>query len=117
MYFAPMRVSELLTELAAHTAAGSHLIFTFMEKRPGQPLGFRHASPVINAWLRHRQEPFLWGLERDDVAAFARRHGWQLKYLSSSEELRATVLAPHRMENAPLAAGESIASLVKLPVT
>jgi methyltransferase (TIGR00027 family) len=113
MYFAPTRVSALLTEIADHTAAGSHLIFTFMETRPGQPLGFHNASPVINAWLRHRQEPFRWGLERTKVASFARRHGWQLEYLSSTDELRATVLANHRLEHAPLAVGESIALLVK----
>lgn len=109
MYFPPARVAELFRELAAFSAPGSHFAFTFMEARENRPLGFANASPIINAWLRWRGEPFHWGLARNAVNDFLRALGWRLLALSCVEELRTRFLAPRGLANAPLATGESIA--------
>jgi methyltransferase (TIGR00027 family) len=113
MYLAPSRVSELMNELAAFAAPGSYFIFTFMETCPGRPLAFHNAHASVNTWLRARREPFQWGLSRSSVREFALHHGWRLDYLSSPDELRASLLAPHGLRDAPLALGESIALFSK----
>jgi len=109
MYFSPARVSQLLEDLANVAAPGSKIAFTFMEARPGQPLGFHNGRQAVNSWLKARGEPFQWGIPRDPVDEFATRHGWTLTSLSSPEEFRTRLLKPHGLENAPLALGESIA--------
>lgn len=113
MYLAAERVRALLCDLATCSAPGSRLVFTFMETRPGRPLAFHNARRVVNLWLRVRGEPFRWGIARADVAAFAAACGWKLLALSDPAELRASVLAPLGLADAPLALGESIALLVK----
>jgi methyltransferase (TIGR00027 family) len=115
MYLPPQRVSELMLELAAFAAPGSRFAFTFMEERPGAPLGFHNSRRVVDWWLRQRSEPFRWGLARADADAFTARHGWQLAALSSPEELRRRFLAPHGLAAAPLAVGESIALVYRRP--
>jgi hypothetical protein len=57
--------------------------------------------------------PLFWGLARTDVTTFTAQHGWRLDYLSSYDELRATILSAHGMTNTRLAIGESIALLSK----
>jgi methyltransferase (TIGR00027 family) len=109
MYLPPARVADIMLELAAFAAPGSRFAFTFIEERPGTPLGFHHGRRVAGWWLRRRREPFRWGLARTDADAFAARHGWELAALSSPEELRRRFLVPHGLAAAPLAVGESIA--------
>lgn len=114
MYLEPARVASLLGELSAIGAAGSRLAFSFMEAQPGKPIAFHHASPLINAWLRRRGEPFRWSLERPAAGAFAAAHGWRLDSLSSPEEQRRRFLAPCGLGHRPMATGETIAYLCAL---
>ena len=109
MYLSPARVAALFRALAALAAPGSRFAFTFVEARPGRPLAFHHASRGIAWWLGWRVEPFRWGVERDEVGAFVAQHGWQLAALSSPGEMRARLLAPHGLDQQPLAIGESVA--------
>ena len=115
MYLAPERVDALLRELAALAAPESRLVLTFMETRPGRPLAFHNARALVSVWLRVRREPFRWGLARAESATWFEVRGWRLAYLSSPASLRASLLAPLGLENAPLALGESIALLERLP--
>jgi methyltransferase (TIGR00027 family) len=114
MYLEAPRVAAILRELAALSAPGSRFAFTFMEARPGQPLAFANASPIIAWWLRQRGEPFRWGLPREVIAPFLRDLGWELVTLSSPGILRREVLVPRGLADAPLAVGESIV-LAKIP--
>lgn len=116
MYLPPQRVERLVSGLARLAAPGSRLAFTFMEQREGERLAFRHGHPLIDIWLRWRQEPFQWGMPRaqESVEAFAAKHGWRLAFLSSRAGMRREILAPLGLEDQPLAEGESIA-LFTLP--
>jgi methyltransferase (TIGR00027 family) len=109
MYFPVHRVRELMEDLSLIATPGSRFAFTFMEARAGKPLAFHNARPAVNAWLRARQEPFRWGIERSYVASFLAEQGWQLDRLSSPDDLRSRHLAPLGLANARLARGESIA--------
>lgn len=113
MYLPPERVDGFVSELARFAAPGSRFAFTFMEQREGERLAFRHGHPLIDAWLRWRQEPFQWGMPRDRerVETFATAHGWRLAFLSSRAEMRHEILARLGLEDEPLAEGESIALL------
>ncbi len=109
MYLPERRVAALLRELATVGGHGSRCVFSFMETHPGSAVGFFESSPVIKWWLRWRGEPFQWGLFRQDAGSFLSDLGWRLLELSSPEELRRRFLAPHRLEQEPLAVGESVA--------
>ena len=109
MYLPEARVEALLRELAELSAPGSRFAFTFMEARPGRTLAFYNGTRVIDWWLRWRGEAFRWGVARAAVGDFIAQFGWRLASISSPEELRRRFLAPHDLEHAPLAIGESIA--------
>ena len=114
MYLPPERVAAIFDELAALSPPGSRFTFTFMEARPGRPIAFHNSRRVIDWWLRLRGEPFRWALARPEVEGFVAQHGWKLASLSSPEELRRRFLAPHGLDNAPLAIGESVAMTHRL---
>ncbi len=111
MYLTPERVAKLLSALAHATAttADSHLVFTFMERHPTEPLGFRGGHRLVTAWLRWKREPFLWSEGRSTLATFLSDHGWTLEKLSSARELRERFLIAPEHLGQPLAEGESIA--------
>lgn len=111
MYLEPTRVASLLSELSALSAVGSRCAFSFMEAQPGKPLAFHQASPLVDAWLRWRGEPFRWGLARSAAEAFVAAHGWRLDSLSSPEEQRRRFLTPCGLDHRPMATGETIAYL------
>ena len=108
MYLPPERVAALLREISALSAPGSRFAFTFMEARPGHPIGFHNCRRVIDWWLSLRREQMSWALARTDVEAFAFQHGWHLASLSTAEELRRRFLTPLGLGSAPLAIGESV---------
>ena len=109
MYFPEARVESSLRELAAVAAPGSRLALTFMEPRADGTLGFHNGRQLVNVWLKARQEPFRWGLPREEMNAFAARLGWRLTGLSSEDDMRTRYLAPLGLGNAMLARGETIA--------
>jgi methyltransferase (TIGR00027 family) len=109
MYFPLERVNELLSSVSRIAAPESRLVFTFMESRPDHAPGFRGGHRLVDAWLRHRREPFRWNIAREEIPTFLQRHGWRLEHLSSPAELRARFLAAPAFDPLPLAEGESIA--------
>lgn len=115
MYLPPDRAAELVRDIATLAAPGSRFAFTFIEPRAGRPLAFHHGHRAIDWWLRWRGEPFHWGLQCSEVAAFAEEHGWRLLALSTPDELRRRFLVPQGLKHAPLAAGESVALLKREP--
>jgi methyltransferase (TIGR00027 family) len=117
MYFSPQRVRDLIQDLSTIAAPGSRFAFTFMEARAGKPLAFHNARSAVNFWLRARQEPFRWGIDRSQVEPFVAEHGWNLVSLSSPDALRAQYLTPFELADAPLAIGESIAFANKPSLT
>lgn len=109
MYFPPERVAELLASVSRVASSNSRFVFTFMETRHGLAPGFRGGHRLVDAWLRHRREPFLWSTTRTELPQFLARHGWHLEHLSSSAELRSRFLTAPAFDSLPLAEGESIA--------
>jgi methyltransferase (TIGR00027 family) len=109
MYLPIEVVTSLLRELAALSAPGSRLAFSYMEAHEGRPLGFQQSARLSRWWLRWRGESFRSGIAPEQLAGFLRAHGWELATLSSPAETRRRMLAPFGLSEVPLATGESVA--------
>lgn len=106
MYFSEARVREILSDLAREPAA--EIVFTFMEPNANGRATFRGGSPVIDAWLRLRREPFAWALAPRQVRDFLLPLGLQVRALAGARELRDEILAPAGLVTAPLAEGDHL---------
>jgi len=103
MYFPEAVVADLLREAAGISARGSRFAFTFMEPRRDGRIRFRKQTRLVDWWLNWRGEPFVWGLERSDIAQLA--SPWEVDRVLDENDLRA--LDSSRADF-PLAAGELI---------
>jgi methyltransferase (TIGR00027 family) len=68
MYFPGDIVSSLMRMFSSLTAPNSQFAFTFMEKQDDGRIRFESQSKLVDRWLRKREEPFLWGSTRNDLA-------------------------------------------------
>jgi methyltransferase (TIGR00027 family) len=105
MYLEEEKVSNLLRELGE---IGGELIFTFMRKSADGSIQFRNENPLVGWWLGRRQEPFKWGISREDLEGFLA--GSSLKFLefADHETLREVILAPLTIDHHSLARGECL---------
>jgi methyltransferase (TIGR00027 family) len=67
MYLPADIVLSLIRMLNSLSAAGSHFLFTFMEKQGDGRTRFDSQSKLVDWWLRGRGEPFLWGSTRSEL--------------------------------------------------
>lgn len=102
MYLQPDAVRGLLRSLRAALVPGSTLVFTFMgTDGRGRP-SFRRQTALARGWLRLRREPFLWGMEPAEAAAFLEPLGFRLAGVADPSDG-----APPGVESA---AGEHVAA-------
>jgi len=79
-----------------------------MEPQADGRVNFPQASGVVANWLRHRSEPFDWGIRRAELAGFLAELGFVQAELADEEVLRARYLAAPQLSRLPLAVGELI---------
>jgi methyltransferase (TIGR00027 family) len=103
MYFPEKIVMSLLSSTAELSAPNSRFAFTFMQPRPDGRIRFQQQTRLVDWWLRHRGEPFAWGIERSHMAEFVRP--WHVLQIFDDSDLRALDLSSG---NFPLATGELI---------
>lgn len=103
MYFPEAVVANLLNSAAGLSAGGSRFAFTFMEPRRDGKIRFHEQTRVVDAWLSWRGEPFVWGLERSQIAQLAQP--WKVMRVFDENDLRGLDSSPGDF---PLAAGELI---------
>lgn len=108
MYLAPAEVDLLLQTFRGLGGCKSRIAFTFMETRKDGRIGFRRSSPLVDLWLRLRNESFKWGLSREHMAGFLKERGFKLRELVTVETLRGRYLNSARLKKLPLAEGECI---------
>lgn len=105
MYLEEESNRALLRQIA--TRCGK-LIFTFMEMDSEGSIHFRNQSPVVSSWLRHRNEPFLWGITRSNLPGFLEECGFRCMDIIDDLRLRDEILAPIGLGEILLAKGECI---------
>lgn len=108
MYIAPERVEELLGDVACLASRGGKIVWTFMERQKNGSFGFQGEGPLIARWLGLCDEPFLWGIGRDELAGFTGRCGMEVERLADHDTLRENFLAPKNLQSLTLAKGELI---------
>ncbi|MEP4079069.1 SAM-dependent methyltransferase [Haloferula sp.] len=114
MYLPHDRVVSLMKDAATIAGPTGTLVFTFMERDANGSIGFRGENPLIAQWLDARNEPFLWGISRNDLPGFLKANGIHQVELTDHVELRHRHLAPRGLEALPLAQGELICTATPL---
>jgi methyltransferase (TIGR00027 family) len=105
MYLAPPEVDALFAALARQSAPRVRFLFTAMEPDARGRPAFRNSTWFARRWLERKQEPFLWGLARADVAAFLSSRGFSLAELAVETDFRSRYL-PGALSRHSLAEGE-----------
>lgn len=115
MYLPPQRVASLMRDVANCAGPAGSIVFTFMERDARGSIGFRGQNPLVARWLKARSEPFLWGIEREELPGFLRSNGLELAGITDHDQLRREHLLPRGIDQLPLAEGELIATATPLP--
>jgi methyltransferase (TIGR00027 family) len=108
MYLVPAEVDLIFQTFRRLGGLKSRIAFTFMEMRGEGRVGFRRSSPLVDIWLRFRNESFRWGMSRERVAGFLEERGFELREVVAAETLREKYLNSARLKKVPLAEGECI---------
>lgn len=108
MYLTPERVEELLKDVSRLAGEAGKVIWTFMERQENGSLGFQGESPLIPRWLELCNEPFRWGISREELADFTARCGLEVQRLGDHQSLRLEYLISKESQALPLARGELI---------
>jgi len=77
MYFSGNRVKELFRSIHRVSIPGSRIAFTFMEPQSDGRVDFRRPSRSVALWLKQREEPFAWGIRREDLSSFLTGLGYR----------------------------------------
>ena len=109
MYLAPDAVRRLFLTLTELISAPLVCIFTFMNRKNGQ-MQFYSAHPLVNWWLKQKQEEFRWGIEAERLPDFLREFGLTASKLYGRQEFMA-LLGPQLQPI--LADGELVSMAVK----
>lgn len=112
MYLEETKVLKLLTELSAIANHDGGVIFTFMEKAENGSIQFRGEHPAIAWWLKHRQEPFRWGIPREELPAFLLDSNLAFPEVADHDVLRRVILKPLDLAERHLARGECLCSTI-----
>jgi methyltransferase (TIGR00027 family) len=78
MYLGENTVERLFDAVHALSAADVRFVFSHLVRWPGGRAGLRPCSPVVDAWLAWRGEPFTWAIAPQAVPALLQRHRFTL---------------------------------------
>ncbi len=107
MYMDETRVKAILGSMTEKFPT-VRCVFTFMELDRDGRMRFHNSSRAVDAWLRLKKEPFLWGSSRHALMESLAECGFHLDELISHDELHARFLAGNGLGQVPLAQGECI---------
>ena len=108
MYLSEIKVKELMSALKRLSGGKGEFLFSFMEQRAKESLGFRNFSWITKLWLRLMGEPLLWGSDPDNLPDFLlQNHLLELRQFNSAY-MREEYLSRRGLAMLPLAEGESI---------
>jgi len=105
MYLTAGQVDDLFAAIARQPAPRVRFLFTAMEPDSRGRPAFRNSTWLARRWLERKQEPFLWGLSREDAARFLFSRGFSFAELAAETAFRADYL-PSALGRHSLAEGE-----------
>ena len=108
MYLTEERISALLRNAASIAGPDGSLIFTFMNANRETGYGFHNESKLIARWLKKRNEPFLWGMLKDELPAFLENQGLSTLGILDHHDLDREILTPRNLQGITIAQGECL---------
>lgn len=88
MYLTTEQIQNLFDQARERSRPGSRFAFTFLEPQDDGRVNFNAPSKGVDAWLKHRGEPFQWGVHRADLSDLLHSVGWILEGMATPEGLR-----------------------------
>lgn len=89
MYLTEQDVQTTLGDLHLLGGAGSSVFLTCMMKVDASPPAFaKSKNSFVKRWLERNHEPFLWGLQKDEVRTFFSSLNFKVESISEQSELR-----------------------------
>lgn len=89
MYFNEERVKEILCW--AGSSGKARFIGTYMERVEDTPMGFRPRSALIDWWLKHSKEPFLWQRDPETIEQLAEELRYKILDHVKAIDMRALI--------------------------
>ena len=86
-YYLPQQVVEALLEFVGGCAPGSSIVFDYATRRFVNGETSTYGGKHVARWLKRIREPFLFGLDPDEIKEFLRRHELHIASDLGSEEL------------------------------
>lgn len=106
MYLKEHEVAEILIVLQKYFGSRISIAFTYMEPDSEGKLRFHGSSIFVDAWLTWKREPFVWGLQREEVGVFLGECGLRGLEVLDSEGLRSGY--PAEVRSLKIAEGERV---------
>lgn len=89
MYLTEDDVQRTLSDLQPLGRADSSIFLTCMMKADaGRPAFVKSKNGFVTRWLERNHEPFIWGLQKDEVKAFFSSLNFKVEAVSEQSELR-----------------------------
>jgi methyltransferase (TIGR00027 family) len=85
MYLGGSVVEALFRDLARSCTAHASFAWTFLEPQSDGSINFLQRSRLVDWWLERRGEPFLWGIQRSQLATWLETHGWSLRIVAQPD--------------------------------
>jgi methyltransferase (TIGR00027 family) len=109
MYLAAADVAGLLEAVRRSTAAGSRLLFSYLEHdEGGRPL-VGGLGPFTRWMFGHLGEPLLWSVREGGIGELLEEHGYHLSPPAGRYDLRRRYLEPAGLGGLPLGSVERLA--------
>lgn len=105
MYLEAKEVENLFKQLKELFPNGLQCIFTFMDASPQGDIQFKTAHPIVNWWLKQKNEKFLWGIQKEKLPLLMNQLGFN-SVIFGKDELMKEYFADH--PEPKLAEGEYI---------
>lgn len=115
MYLSEPKVDQIFKLVKHHRALDSRFIFTFMEPDESGRPNFRGATFLVRLWLKWKNEPFKWGLNKNELTSFLSSKGFGIKELATAETFRKTYLKQKALSREFIAEGENLCVCESLP--
>jgi methyltransferase (TIGR00027 family) len=106
MYLTAPQVTALFKSVREAFPGRCRFAFTVMEPSRTGNLQFQNASPLVNLWLRLKNEPFRWGISSASLPDFLNTNGFALREMAAEKTFRERYLS--NSQTTPLAKGEYV---------
>ncbi len=108
MYLTVDRVASLLDAIAGSSTGETRVILSVLTPDAGGRFRIHSQRRVVDLCMRWLNEPFVWGIERGEIAPLLSTHGLRLEHLICTTELRDALLPRRARRRIPRRTGELV---------